>query len=97
MARMADPKKVEAVRQLLTEKLKRGEVLAHDPGMLEPVEFHIDIHIDKQRIRLAAERFADYETAEDILLSRDALPKAMLGDSFLLTKDGEFVLEYPGE
>ncbi len=88
---MAHPDKVEAVRQLLTERLERGEVRSHDPGILAPVEFWIGTN---QRIRIESERFDDHETAEGILPS-DALYKAMLGDSFLITTANDIVMEDP--
>lgn len=67
------------------------EVRAYDPGWFNsPVVFRIGT----QRIRVKHERFQNHDTPEEIVPS-DALGRARLGDSFLLTEDDVIEIENP--
>ena len=87
----ANPDKVDAVRQLIADRLQWDEVRAHDPGLFSG---HVEFLIGKQRIRIEHERFDDHDTAEEILPD-DALHKALWGDSFLLMAADEIIIEDP--
>ena len=88
-----DPGKLEAVRERLALELPGITVEARDPGGHEAAEYRIHRSDRVQRVWIAAERFGDYSTADEIL-HHVALHQAVtLEHSFLLRPDGTWVLE----
>ncbi len=88
-----DADKLEAVRQLLAHELPEFVVEARDPGHQAAAEYRIRRTDRVQRVRIAAERFDDYSTADEILHGAALRQTVAMEESFLLRPDGNWVLE----